>query len=211
MKEDTKDESIVNKDLQNENIANKQLQDVLKNKVSEKEEPTKWLLKYHDDYRVSTHANVVTFGNVEETAYEPDTNEAMVIPKGAVDEFTFYYLYCTINNIIANKSIADTQLLVLSAIMAKPLNFSLPIDSKDGKLTDIAKQLSTEEKKRTPNAIYQSVKRLRDSGYLVETEDRLIVPNANFQRVRQIVKSQIRQKGYATFDYLFKCYISNEI
>ena len=49
-------------------------------------------------------------------------------------------------------------------------------DVKDS-LTKIAKELSTEDKVRTPNAIYQSVKRLRDKGYLIEIEDRLIKLN----------------------------------
>ena len=94
--------------------------------------------------------------------------------------------------------------------MSRPLDFSLPIDSKDGKLTEIATELSLPDKIRTPNAIYQSVKRLRDKGYLIEIEDRLIVPNAHFQRVRQIVKNQIAKKGFATFDYLFKCFIEKK-
>ena len=190
------------------NIENEKLKDVLDANLKEDSMEGKWILKHHKDYKVSEYANVVSFGSVEVTASLD--KESVVSPKSFVDEFTFYYLFCTINNIIAKKSIADTQLLVLAAIMTKSLDFSLPIDSKDGKLTDIATELSTEDKVRTPNSIYQSVKRLRDKGYLVETEDRLIVPNAHFQRVRYIVKNQIKKKEFATFDYLFKCYISNE-
>jgi hypothetical protein len=92
--------------------------------------------------------------------------------------------------------------------MTKPLNFSLPVDSKDGKLTKIAEELSVDDKSRTANSIYQAVKRLRDAGYLIENEDKLIVPNAILQRVRYIVKKEIEMKGFATFDYLFKCYIT---
>ena len=165
-------------------------------------------VKYHPKIKISNYLNVITFGQVKELDYDFDSNEGLVTPVQTIDEFSFYYLFCTINNITAKQAIADTQLLVLSAILCRPLDFSLPIDSKDGKLTEIAKELSTNVKLRTPNAIYQSVKRLRDKGYLVEVEDRLIMPNAHFQRVRQIVKGQIAKQGFATFDCLFKCYIS---
>jgi hypothetical protein len=195
--------------MEDSKINNEALKSVLDDNISTSLEG-KWLIQYHKDYKVSKNINVVEFGKVDELAYDTESGEAIVKPVNTVDEFTFYYLFCTINNIIAKKAIADTQLLVLSAIMSRPLDFSLPIDSKDGKLTDIANELSTDKKVRTPNAIYQSVKRLRDKGYLVEVEDRLIVPNAHFQRVRQIVKNQIAKKGFATFDYLFKCFISND-
>lgn len=183
----------------------------LKTFVEENTNDTKEALhkiKYHPKTKLSNYLNVISFGAIKEVEYDPETNEALVTPTQTIDEFTFYYLFCTINNITAKQAIADTQLLVLSAILSRPLDFSLPIDSKDGKLTEIAKELSTNAKLRTPNAIYQSVKRLRDKGYLVEVEDRLIMPNAHFQRVRQIVKSQIAKNGFATFDCLFKCFIS---
>ena len=195
--------------MEDNNITNEKLISVLDDNVTNALD-NKWLIKYHKEHRVSEYSSVVSFGKVKETAYDHESKEAIAIPQETVDEFTFYYLFCTINNIVAKKAIADTQLLVLSAIMSRPLDFSLPIDSKDGKLTEIATELSTPEKIRTPNAIYQSVKRLRDKGYLVEIEDRLIVPNAHFQRVRQIVKNQIDKKGFATFDYLFKCFIENK-
>jgi len=195
--------------MEENNITNEKLNAVLDDNISNALDG-KWLIKYHKKHRVSEFSNVISFGNVTETAYDYESKEAIVIPQETVSEFTFYYLFCTINNIVAKKSIADTQLLVLSAIMSRPLDFTLPIDSKDGKLTEIATELSTPDKIRTPNAIYQSVKRLRDKGYLVEVEDRLIVPNAHFQRVRQIVKNQIEKKGFATFDYLFKCFIENK-
>jgi len=188
-------------------ITNEKLKTVLEENTTDSVEK-KWLVKYHKDHKVSNNVNVICFGEVEETAYDPETNEAIVKPNNTVDEFTFYYLFCTINNIIAKDTIAATQLLVLAAIMAKDLDFSLPIDSKDGKLTDIADELSDGKNIRTANSIYQSVKRLRDKGYLVEIEDRLIVPNANFQRVRHIIKRQLKNKGFATFDYLFKCFIA---
>lgn len=170
----------------------------------------KVLISYHKDLKVSKNVQPVFFGKAKSVDYDAETNTELINPLQTVDEFTFYFLYCTINNITEKEQIASTQLLVLSSIMCKPLDFSLPIDSKDGKLTQIAKELSTPGKRpRTPNSIYQSVKRLRDKGYLVETEDRLIVPNAKFQYVRQVVKKQLETKGLATFDYIFKCFISN--
>jgi hypothetical protein len=161
---------------------------------------------YHKKLKVNKNVTPVYFGKAIEEEKEDGIE---VIPVKTIDEYTFYYLYCSINNITAKNKLAGTQLIVLSAIMNKPLDFSLPIDSKDNKLTRIAEELSTPDKERTANSIYQSVKRLRDAGYLVENEDKLIVPNATLQRVRYIVKREIAEKGMAAFDYLFKCYIKN--
>ena len=193
-----------------EDIKNEKLKHVLDESLQDNTDKEKWILQHHPGIKVSKFNSLIRFGNVEELAYDEESKESIVTPNKTISEFTFYYLFCTINNIVAKKSIADTQLLVLSKIMSRPLDFSLPIDSKDGKLTQIANELSTPDKVRTPNSIYQSVKRLRDKGYLIEVEDRLIVPNAKFTRVRRIVKKQIKQKGHATFDYLFKCFICNE-
>lgn len=160
---------------------------------------------YHKKLKLNKNINSIFFGKAVEVEVEDGVE---VTPIKTIDEYTFYYLFCTINNVTAKHKLANTQLLVLSAIMSKPLDFSLPVDSKDGKLSNIAKDLSGGDKKRTANSIYQAVKRLRDSGYLVENEDKLIVPNANLQRIRYVVKREIKEKGFACFDYLFKCYIS---
>ena len=161
---------------------------------------------YHKKLRVNKNVTPIFFGKAEEL--ENDDGTVNINIEKTIDEYTFYYLYCSINNVTAKNKLANTQLVVLSAIMTKPLNFSLPVDSKDGKLTKIAEELSVDDKSRTANSIYQAVKRLRDAGYLIENEDKLIVPNAILQRVRYIVKKEIEMKGFATFDYLFKCYIT---
>ena len=163
---------------------------------------------YHRKIKVNQNATLINFGKAEEIERDDGVE---VIPEKTIDEFTFYYLLCSINNVTAKFKLANTQLIVLSAIMCKPLDFSLPVDSKDGKLTKIAEELSEMEgEKRTANSIYQSVKRLRDAGYLVETEDKLIVPSAQLQRVRYIVKREIEKNGFACFDYIFKCYITKD-
>jgi hypothetical protein len=161
---------------------------------------------YHKKLRVNKNVTPIFFGKAEELENDDGTVDINI--EKTIDEYTFYYLYCSINNVTAKNKLANTQLVVLSAIMTKPLNFSLPVDSKDGKLTKIAEELSVDDKSRTANSIYQAVKRLRDAGYLIENEDKLIVPNAILQRVRYIVKKEIEMKGFATFDYLFKCYIT---
>lgn len=161
---------------------------------------------YHKKLRVNKNVTPIFFGKAEEVENNDGTVDISI--DKTIDEYTFYYLYCSINNVTAKNKLANTQLVVLSAIMTKPLNFSLPVDSKDGKLTKIAEELSVDDKSRTANSIYQAVKRLRDAGYLIENEDKLIVPNAILQRVRYIVKKEIESKGFATFDYLFKCYIT---
>lgn len=169
--------------------------------------PDHIVLAYSNNLRVAKACQPVYFGRAQELNYDSVSNTSLSKKRSSVSEQTFYYIFCTINNITEDDSIADTQLLVLSALMARPLDFTLPKDSKDGKLSQIAKELSTPEKQRSSSSIYQSVKRLRDKGYLVETENKLIVPAAKFQYVRRVVKKQIEENGYATFDYLFKCFI----
>lgn len=172
----------------------------------------KILVKYSKKHKVAKDCDVVLFGNAKHLSYDSNTDTGLVLPITPVNEFQFYFFYVTLNNIIETdtKHIASTQLLVLSALMAKPLDFSLPIDSKDGKLKEIAEELSSEEKKRSANSIYQSVKRLRDKGYLVETEDRLIVIESKYEAIRRNVKKQIEENGFATFDFLVKSFISND-
>lgn len=164
-------------------------------------------IKYNNKHRLGLVTQIINFGLYKEKEYDKENNEAEVEIVKTVDEFTFYFLYCSIMNITAQVKLAESQIILLSAIMAKPLDFTLPVDSKDGKLTAIANELSTEDDVKTPNSIYQSVKRLKDRGYLTETEDRLIVPSIKLQEVRQAIKKQIEEKGFATFDYLFKCVI----
>lgn len=158
---------------------------------------------YHKTMKVSKYSSYALFGKYLEN------DDGTLHVTGTIDEFTFYYLYCSINNIVLekDKQLSPTQLLVMSAFMAKPADFCLPSDGKDGKLMELAKEISEDDKERTRNSIYQSVKRLKEAGYLVETEDKLIEPNARLQYVRQVVKKQIKEQGVASFDYIFKCLI----
>lgn len=166
-------------------------------------------IKYSNKLKLDKNYSCIHFGKYTESNYDIEENESDIEIVKSIDEYTFYYLYCNIHNITAEKKIPDSLIIVLCTLMCKDIDYTLPIDNKDGKLTDIAKQLSTEDKEKTSNAIYLAVKKLKDSGYLVLTEDNFIVPNANFQRIRQIVKKQLSTNGYATFDYVFKSVIVN--
>jgi len=169
----------------------------------------KHIEKYSKKLRVSENHTRSLFGRYGVIEDDND-GELYVKVVNGINEWKFYYLYCCIRNVTAKHQLALTQMLVLSAIMAKPLDFNLPVDSKDGKLTEIAEFLSTDDNVKTKNSIYQSVKRLRDSGYLKKTEDNLIVLDESLQHVRYNVKNQLEKKGFATFDHLFKCVIVND-
>ena len=154
--------------------------------------------------RLNKYTTCISFGS----ASELEGDDIQI--NNTIDEYTFYYLYCTIQNITAKDPIPDSQIMLLATIMCKPLDWNLPVDSKDGKLKQIASELSFDGQEKSPNSIYQALKRLKDKNYLVEMEDKLIVLNSNFQNVRQAVKRQLNENGVACLDYLFKCYISNE-
>jgi hypothetical protein len=155
----------------------------------------------------------VRFGNGKRTGeIDEETDQHEVEVSKTINEFTFYYAYLTINNITAKKeeNIPPAQRVLLCAIMAKPLDFCLTVDSKDNKLAIIAEELSEDGDIKSANSVYQSIKRLKDSGYLIQTEDKFIVVNARLQRVRYSVKKQLEKGEIATFDYIFKCYIKND-
>jgi hypothetical protein len=166
-------------------------------------------IKYSDKLRVNSLYTYKPFGLFKETQREG--NEADIEVLDSIPEYTFYFLYLSINNVVAKETLTDTQLMVMSAIMEKPLEFSLPVDSKDRKLSDLAVELSPAKgKKRSANSIYQTTKRLRDKGYLIINEDKLIVPNKTLQNLRKMVKGKLATDGHATFDYIFKCVIHGQ-
>ena len=171
-------------------------------------ENKKWIT-YHKKYKVDRNCTKIQFGRAKPTGeFNGDNQEEVEITK-VIDEFTFYYAYLTISNITSpdDANITPMQRLVLCALMVKPMDFCLPVDSKGNKLSDIAKELSNPGDTKTPNSIYQSVKRLKDKGYLTYTEDKFVVIIARLQAIRSAVKAQLKKEGIATFDYLFKCYI----
>lgn len=174
---------------------------------------TKKHITYHKKDKLDKNSTVINFGSAKATGEydeEADTHEIEVTK--TIDEFTFYYAYLTINNITAGdaKNITPARRVLLCALMAKPLDFTLTVDSKDNKLAQIAEELSSPGDIKSANSVYQSIKRLKDSGYLIQIEDKLIVLNTKLQRVRYMVKTQLEKGEVATFDYLFKCYIKNE-
>jgi len=159
--------------------------------------------EYHKLLKVGSQVTAVHFGSAKEAGEELEVS-------GTIDEVTFYYFYCCVTNVVLpkGKQMTPTQMLIMSVLMSKPLEFTLPIDSKDGKLMDLAKEISNDEKERSRNSIYQSVKKMKEAGHLVETDDKIIVPCARLQYVRVAIKKQIALYGCASFDYLFKCYVS---
>lgn len=169
-------------------------------------------ITYSKKLSVNKYNTFKAFGTFKEKGeLDPMTKEIEVEVGKTISEYTFYFLYLSINNILQPKEnkLTETEMIILSAIMEKSLDFNLPVDSKDNKLSELAKELSTESYKRTPNSIYQATKRLRDKAYLVTTEDKLIFPNKTLQELRGLIKKQLDEGGVATFDYLFKCVISN--
>jgi hypothetical protein len=155
--------------------------------------------------KVARNHTVKPFGKLNVLNEENGTAEVEVVR--GIPEYTFYYLYLYINNITAREKLTETEIIVLSAIMEKPLEFSLPKDAKDNKLTMIAQELSTPDKEKTSNSIYQAAKRLRDKGYLIVNEDQLIFPNRILQDLRTMVKKNLEEKGFVAFDYVFKCVV----
>lgn len=175
--------------------------------------PEKKWISYNKKESLDKNSTVINFGAAKATGnYDEETDKHEVEVTQTIDEFTFYYAYLTINNITSEdaENITPARRILLCALMAKPLDFTLTVDSKDNKLAEIAKEISSYEDIKSANSVYQSIKRLKDSGYLIQIEGKFIVLNAKLQRVRYAVKKQLEEGNVATFDYLFKCYIKND-
>lgn len=149
------------------------------------------------DIILHKHSNIIKYGLMDDNGQ---------ISK-SLGEFDFYQLYCMLYNITAKVKITDTQMKVFCLLLCKPLEFSLQVDSKDGKLAELANEF---EEKRTANSIYQVIKKLKDNGFLIESEDKLIVPANPFNRVRKMIKLQLSEKNHATFDYLFRIVVTDK-
>lgn len=139
--------------------------------------------------------------------YEED-DKGKVTPISTIPEFMFYKIYLELNNVIGFREvggevvdikISDAPLELMAHLMTKDLDYTLIYRNKDSKLIDLGKELD-----RSPNSVYASVSRLRDTFYLIKNEDSLFVPNDELRYIMTKTKEAIKKNGYLTFDYLFR-------
>jgi DNA-binding MarR family transcriptional regulator len=94
----------------------------------------------------------------------------------------------------------------LAAIMAKPLSFSMSVNSKNDVQSELAKELG-----RSPKSAYSAISRLKHAGYLVQTEDGLIEPMNDLQELRKVTKNHLATLGCFPVSYLLNIVVSNQI
>lgn len=124
----------------------------------------------------------------------------------AITEFDFYkcFLYlkaglskAAYKDDLAEEALTSVNIDYLAAIMSKPLDFSMPIKSKNFVQVKLAEQLN-----KTPKSAYSAIHRLRKKGYLVKTEDNIIMPNQELQRLRVVTKKHLKELGCFPVSYL---------
>lgn len=139
--------------------------------------------------------------------YEED-DAGKVNIMSTIPEFMFYKIYLELNNVIGFREvngevvdikISEAPLELMAHLMTKDLDYTLIYRNKDSKLIELGKELD-----RSPNSIYASMNRLRDTYYLIKNEDSLFVPNDELRYVMIKTKEAIKNNGYLTFDYLFR-------
>lgn len=153
--------------------------------------------------KVDRNSKIVRYGksklNDESTELKPITS---------IDEFTFYKIYLELNNVIKWKKtqtdmidmrLSETPIELLAHLMTKDENFTLLYRNKDKKQVELGLELD-----RTAQSIYTSITKLRKAEYIVKNEDNLFVPCQELRDLMKKVKQQIRDKGFVTFDFLFK-------
>jgi hypothetical protein len=131
------------------------------------------------------------------------TSDTTIDVTKCIDEFTFYCLYLTIANLTLEDKLPESQILVAALLMTKSSEFTLSFDGKGTRVVEIAEEL----KNLSKNTIGLAIKKLKEKGFLVENEDKMLVLSAKLQNVRGVIKTQIKEKGYAEFDYVFKSFI----
>ena len=95
--------------------------------------------------------------------------------KDTITEEQFYTMYLTMlstansfTNTSENKKplLTSTHIMYLAALMAKPLDYTIPTNSKSNKLTELAEEL-----KRGSQSIYNSIHKLKKDEWIYITED----------------------------------------
>jgi hypothetical protein len=136
-------------------------------------------------------------------------------PITSIDERTFYQIYLELQNVIKwrqtpngniDMSLSDTPIELLAHMMTKDENFTLLYRNKDKSQIQLGIELGEVAggKVRTPQSVYTSIAKLRKAEYIVKTEDNLFVPCDELRQLMKKVKSEIKEKGFVTFDFLFK-------
>lgn len=148
---------------------------------------------------ITKEASFAVFGK-----YNRDKENDELTVTRTMKEYDFYCLYLTLVNLTLAEKLTESQIIILATLMTKNSDYTLSVDGKGNRILELTDELGGMSK----NTVSSGVKRLKDCGYIVENEDRMLVLSAKFQNVRGVVKKQIEDKGFAEYDYLFKCFIS---
>lgn len=147
--------------------------------------------------------------NVGEYTYDTDLlkeEEDIYIPvklERGITEKQFYQSFLSIRNALArytyendDSKLSEVTIEYLSAIMSKPLDYTMPCNAKNNVQINLAKELG-----RSAKSVYSAINRLKKGGYLVVSEDNLIVLNNELQNLRKVTKKHLELLGTFPVSY----------
>jgi DNA-binding MarR family transcriptional regulator len=186
-------------------------------------------IRYTNRTRLGFFRNVYEVGNIaltaesienekrriQESSFSSQSNAAEFKEvSNSITEEQFYTMYLTMlstansfTNTPENKKplLTSTHIMYLAALMAKPLDYTIPTNSKSNKLTELAEEL-----KRGSQSIYNSIHKLKKDEWIYITEDSNLRLNNVLENLRTIVKTQLEiNGGIAIWDTLFR-YVIND-
>lgn len=141
-----------------------------------------------------------------ENMYSPISKKLVEFP--TLNEAEFYEAFITLDNLTKPKEerLPEKAIQLLSAYLAKPLNYNLYFGKRriKDKETDttLAVQLG-KEVGLTATYTYYLMNELRNKKALVVTEDKLIAPNTGLDTLRRGTKRMLDQYPVMKFEYVF--------
>lgn len=135
-----------------------------------------------------------------------------VVKYPTLNEAEFYEVYLTLANLSKPRELklSDKAITLLSAYLAKPLEFAIEFNNKKtvmrketGERKTLAVQLGSEIGV-APSYTYYLMKELRDKQALVIDEDNLLRPNVELNKLRVGAKANLSEYTVMQFEYVFK-------
>jgi hypothetical protein len=127
----------------------------------------------------------------------------------SISEYKFYIMYLTMiatnNSFNESPALTPTQIKYLAIMMSKPLDYTIPTNSKANKMTSIAALLGKEAQ-----SFYSATHKLKKMNWLYVDEDSNFALEPRLEALRKMIKGQLLlNNGIAIWDTLFRYVINN--
>ena len=127
-----------------------------------------------------------------------------------ITEFEFYVMYLTVistANILTNRGdkLTPTYINYLAKFMSKPLDYTIPVNSKSNRISEIADELG-----KSSQSLYNAINKLKKHKWIYIDEDQNLKLQTKLENLRKIIKTQLEiNDNVAIWDTLFRYVIKN--